>query len=32
MISSGLKKDDVVIIKGYDMVSTGTEVIINSSK
>jgi len=32
MISSGLKKDDVVIIKGYDMVSTGTEVIINTSK
>jgi membrane fusion protein, multidrug efflux system len=32
MISSGLNKDDVVIVKGYDMVSTGTEVIINNTK
>jgi SOS-response transcriptional repressor LexA len=32
MITSGLKKGDVVIVKGYDMVSTGTEVIINTSK
>jgi RND family efflux transporter MFP subunit len=32
LISGGLKKDDVVIIKGFDMVSTGTEVVITISK
>ncbi len=32
MISKGLSKDDKVIIKGFDKVSSGTEVVINNIK